>query len=91
MRLLICRKTSAARDVDKKRQGVIVFFIGALAGLAAAGVFGYVTFPDDPYFEGSGGYHFIAMLIVYPVTSLVSGIIFFVGFRLRERRKTKNG
>ena len=76
--------------MDKKRKGIVVFLVGALVGLAAAGIIGHVTYPDDPYFEGRGGYHKLAMLIVYPVTSLVFGIAFYAGFRLRKARQGKN-
>ncbi len=73
--------------MDIKRQGIFVFFLGALVGLAVAGIIGYITYPQDPTFEGSGGYHYLAMLLVYPVTSLAFGIAFYIGFRLKKRRK----
>ena len=79
--------------METKRNGILTFGAGALAGLFAAGVFGYITYPEDPTFEGAGGYHYLAMLFVYPISSLVFGICFYVGFKLRdkhERNKAKD-
>ncbi len=77
--------------MDKKKKGVVVFFAGALVGLAAAEMIGHITTPDRPHFEGSGGYHYLAMLVVYPLASLIFGVAFLVGYKLSKRRESKNG
>ena len=73
--------------MDRKIKSFLVFCVGALAGLIAASIFGCFTYPDDPTFEGSGGYHYLMMIIVAPVSSVVSGIIFYLVHKLRKDRK----
>ncbi len=76
--------------MSKKRKSFLVFCGGAIAGLLAAGVFGYFTYPENPTFEGSGGYHYLMMIFVTPVTSVVFGVTFYIAHKIREARKEKD-
>lgn len=52
------------------------FFYGAILGLAIALVFGFITYPwADPTFEGSGGYHKLAMFFLTPLLCLGGGVL----------------
>ena len=71
--------------MGKKGKSFLIFCQGAIVGLLAAGAFGYFTYPDNPTFEGSGGYHYLGMIIVTPVASIVFGVTFYIVHKLRKR------
>ena len=76
--------------MSKQRKSFLVFCGGAIVGLLVAGIFGYFTYPENPYFEGNGGYHYLMMLFVTPVTSIVFGVAFYIAHKIREARKGKD-
>jgi len=76
--------------MSQKGKSFLVFCVGAVAGLIVASLFGYLTYPDNPTFEGSGGYHYLMMIFVTPTAGLVFGITFYIVHKLRKSKEQKD-
>ena len=61
------------KEPESKTRGV--FFKGAMVGLGLLILFCIVSSPQNPNFEGAGGYHMLASLILTPIAMVLCGTI----------------